>query len=187
MCDPRVSGALLFICMVAGLSWHFSNFPWLCKVFLQTILYLGGHFTAISKFGKSFGNKMGISQPIFEAWSIFVAGVDFTEEGNFHSPFCSCEIPVGALRDRLQTAITSSFQLQIMYCLKHWTPDFPSFEMRYSIHNLSSRKCSKNVSNSRKIGVRLRHFSSLFAQSSSNSHNFFVSTPNRAPFEVLDS
>ena len=67
MCDPRVFGALLFRCMVAGLCWHFSNLPWLCKVFLQTFLHfasqfrnlkaismLGGDFAAISKFGDHF-------------------------------------------------------------------------------------------------------------------------------------
>ena len=84
-----------------------------------------------------------------------------------------CEISVGALRVRLQTTITSSFQIQIAYRLKHWTPNFLSFKTRYSMKILSSIKCFKNVSN----GVRMRHFSSLFAQSS-NDHNFFVSTPN---------
>ena len=77
MCDPRVCGALLFRCMVAGLCWHFSNFSWLCKIFLQTFLHfasqfrnlkaisklggdfatiskLGGHFAAISKLGDHF-------------------------------------------------------------------------------------------------------------------------------------
>nr|CAN63071.1 hypothetical protein VITISV_002282 [Vitis vinifera] len=50
-----------------------------------------------------------------------------------------CEIPAGAFRDRLQTAITSSFQIQIMYRLKHWTFEFPSFETRY--------RSDRNVSN----------------------------------------
>ena len=67
VCDPRVRGALLFRCMVAGLYWHFSNFPWLCKVFLQTslhfasqfrnlkvILKLVGDFAAILKLGDHF-------------------------------------------------------------------------------------------------------------------------------------
>nr|CAN60843.1 hypothetical protein VITISV_042885 [Vitis vinifera] len=48
-----------------------------------------------------------------------------------------------ALCVHLQTAITSSFQLQFDHRLKRSTPDFPSFETRYSMHNLSSRKCSK--------------------------------------------
>ena len=52
------------------------------------------------------------------------------------------------------------------------------------MHNLSSRKCSKNVSNSSKMGAT---FSFSFAQSSSNGQNFFVSTPNRPPFKDLDS
>ena len=67
VCDLSVRGALLFRCMVARLCWHFSNFPWLCKVFLQTFLNyaslfrnlkaiskLGGDFAAISKFGDHF-------------------------------------------------------------------------------------------------------------------------------------
>ena len=67
VCDPRVRGALLFICMVAGLYWHFSNFLWLCKVFLQTFLHfasqfrnlkaiskLGGDYAAILEFGDHF-------------------------------------------------------------------------------------------------------------------------------------
>ena len=74
MCDPRVREALLFRCMVAELCWHFSNFPWLCKVFLQTFLHfasqfynlkaiskLGGDFAAISKLGDDFAaiSKLG--------------------------------------------------------------------------------------------------------------------------------
>ena len=50
-----------------------------------------------------------------------------------------------------QMAITSSFQIQIAHRLKHWTPDFLIFKKRYGMHNLSSRKCSKNVSNSSKM------------------------------------
>ena len=86
MCDPRVRGALLFRCMVAELYWHFSNFPWLCKVFLQTFLHfasqfcnlkviskLGGDFAALSKFGDHFAEKWHVHRPFFEAWSIFAA------------------------------------------------------------------------------------------------------------------
>ena len=84
VCDPRVRGALLFRCMVAELCWHFSNFPWLCKVFFQTFLHfasqfrnlkaiskLGGHFAAISKLGDHFAAK----------W-------------HFRKPFRSCEMSV---------------------------------------------------------------------------------------------
>ena len=56
-----------------------------------------------------------------------------------------------ALHSRLQTAITSSFQIQITQRLKRWIPDFPRFKMKYHMHNLSSRKCFKNVSNRSKI------------------------------------
>ena len=54
---------------------------------------------------------------------------------NFCSALCGC----------LQTAITSSFELQFAHRLKCWTPNFPSFEMKYSIHQMESRKCSKSV------------------------------------------
>nr|CAN76832.1 hypothetical protein VITISV_017322 [Vitis vinifera] len=72
----RVCGALLFRCMVAELCWHFSNFPWLCKVFLQTFLHfasqfhnlkvilkLGGDFVAISKLGDHFAVKWHFRRP----------------------------------------------------------------------------------------------------------------------------
>ena len=133
----------------------------------------------------------------------FAAVSQLQNEGNcaakWHSCakkwFRSCETPFqmvyrlrnsrSALRACLQTTITSSFQLQIMHRLKLWTPEFPSFETRYGMHNLSSRKCFKNVSNS--IKMEVRHFRSWFAQSSSNGHKFSVSNPNRAPFEAMDS
>ena len=52
---------------------------------------------------------------------------------NSFSAWCSC----------LQMVITSSFQLWFAHCLKRWTPDFPSFEMIYSMYTMDSRKCSK--------------------------------------------
>ena len=94
VCDPRVCGALLFICMVAGLCWHFSNLPWLCKVFLQTFLHfasqfcnlkaismLGGDFTAHSKLGDHF-------------IAILQLKSDFPAQNWFRSSFCSCKMSV---------------------------------------------------------------------------------------------
>nr|CAN83803.1 hypothetical protein VITISV_040701 [Vitis vinifera] len=49
------------------------------------------------------------------------------------------------LRGCLQMAITSLFQLELSYRLKRWTPDFSSFEKRYSIHEMDSRKYLKCV------------------------------------------
>ena len=46
--------------------------------------------------------------------------------------------------DRLPMALTPSFQLWIVHHLKRWIADFRSFETKYSIHNLSSRKFSKS-------------------------------------------
>ena len=44
----------------------------------------------------------------------------------------------------LPMVITPSFQLQFVHCLKNWITDFPSFETTYSMHKLSSKKCSKS-------------------------------------------
>ena len=49
-----------------------------------------------------------------------------------------------AWSDRLPMAVTPSFQLRITLCLKHWIANFPSFETKYNMHKLSSRKCSKS-------------------------------------------
>ena len=81
VCDPRVRGSLFFRCMVAGLCWHFSNFPWLCKVFLQTFLHfasqfrnlkaiskLGGDFAAISKLGDHFAAISKLRDHFAEKW-----------------------------------------------------------------------------------------------------------------------
>ena len=49
-----------------------------------------------------------------------------------------------AWSDQLPMALTPSFQLRIKHRLKHWISDFPRFETTYSMHKLSSRKCSKS-------------------------------------------
>ena len=54
---------------------------------------------------------------------------------SIRSTLCSC----------LQIVITSSFQLQLMSCLKHWTPNFLSFEMTYGMHEMDFKKYSKCV------------------------------------------
>ncbi|KAL6321190.1 hypothetical protein AAG906_015534 [Vitis piasezkii] len=41
-----------------------------------------------------------------------------------------------ARSDWIVMAVTSSFQLRIAHCLKHWIIDFLSFEMVYSMHHL---------------------------------------------------
>ena len=53
-------------------------------------------------------------------------------QGTIHP--CKCEIGF------FQMAITSLFQIQIEYRLKLWTPDFPSFETRYSTHEMNFGK-----------------------------------------------
>ena len=98
----------------------------------------------------------------FETWKSFCSHFEVLEnhlatKWEFRSPF----LKLGAFSHLkknfalcticLKTAITSFFQIQIMHRLKNWIPDFPSFKMIYGMHNLSSRKHSKNVSNSSKI------------------------------------
>ena len=68
-------------------------------------------------------------------------GHHFAAKGWFRSPW---NWP-SALCDRLPMALTSSFQLQITYHLKHWIDDFSNFKTTYGMHKLSSRKCSKSV------------------------------------------
>ena len=102
MCDLKVGGALLFRCMIVRLYWHFSNFPWFCKVFLQTFLHfasqfcnlkvilkLGGDFAAISKLGDDFAtiSKLGNH---FAAISQLKG--DFAAEKYFCSLFRSFEM-----------------------------------------------------------------------------------------------
>ena len=55
-----------------------------------------------------------------------------------------CDISAHDLHNHLQMAITSSFQIQIEHRLKLWTPDFPSFETTYGMHEMDFRKCSKS-------------------------------------------
>ena len=62
MCDPRVRGALLFVCMVVGLCWHFSKFPWLCKVVLQTFLHFASQFRNLKAISKLRGDFAAISK-----------------------------------------------------------------------------------------------------------------------------
>ena len=104
MCDPRVHGALLSRCMVVGLYWHFSNFSWLCKVFLQTFLHfasqfcnlkailkLGGDFAAISKLGDDFAT---ISKLGDHFAAISKLRDHFAAKWHFRRPFRSCEMSV---------------------------------------------------------------------------------------------
>ena len=55
-----------------------------------------------------------------------------------------CKMLPSAWSDWLPIDVTPSFQLRIMYRLKHWIVDFLSFETTYSMHKLDSRKCSKS-------------------------------------------
>ena len=71
MCDLRVHEALLFRCMVARLCWHFRNFSWLCKVFLQTSLYFASQFRnlkAISKLGGDFATILKLEDHFAAKW-----------------------------------------------------------------------------------------------------------------------
>ena len=61
--------------------------------------------------------------------------------------FCSLWNCLSAWCGCLPIAITSLFQLWFVHRLKRWTPDFTSFETKYSIHKMDSRS-ARFVSNS---------------------------------------
>ena len=63
--------------------------------------------------------------------------------------------------DQFPMALTPSFQLRITHRLKRWIADFPSFKTTYSMHKLSSRKCSK--SGWQWLSSRMLHGRFLFA------------------------
>ena len=170
MCDLS-ERTLFFRCMVVRLCWHFCNFPWLCKVFLHIILQLGGYFLLGGHVLQPKGKEKHFCNPWknrnilaahFEAWKSFCSHFEgwkiiLQSKWEFRSPF----LKLGAFSHLkfffalcticLKTAIPSSFQIQIMHRLKLWIPDFLSFKFIYGMHNLSSRKCFKNVSNSSEI------------------------------------
>ena len=58
----------------------------------------------------------------------------FRKVRNCPSAWCSC----------LPKAISSSFQLQIIYGLKRWIFDFLSFQMVYGMQKMDFWKCSKS-------------------------------------------
>ena len=64
--------------------------------------------------------------------------------------------------DRLPMALTSSFQIWIMHHLKHCISDFSSFETKYNVHKLSSKKCSKSVQQLLSSWILHVRFLSLF-------------------------
>ena len=66
-----------------------------------------------------------------------------------------------AWSDWLPMAVTLSFQLRIVYCLKNWIANFSSFKTTYSMHKLHSRKCSK--SGWQWLSSRMLHGRFLFA------------------------
>ena len=66
-----------------------------------------------------------------------------------------------AWSDWLPMAVTPSFQLRIVHRLKHWISNFSSFKTTYSMHKLSSRKCSK--SGWQWLSSRMLHGRFLFA------------------------
>ena len=89
----------------------------------------------VANIGKHSGEFRNVKDTISQPKADFVAILLwFRSPRNWPSAWC----------DRLPMALTPSFQLRIAYCLKHWIFYFPSFETTYSMHKLSSKKCSKS-------------------------------------------
>ena len=84
-------------------------------------------------------------------WGVRAAKWHSCAKGWFRSCETTCEMGAwlrnfrSTLRGCLQTAITSSFQLQFVHRLKRWTPDFPRFKTRYSMNEMDSSKYLKYV------------------------------------------
>ena len=135
-----------------GKEKHFCR-PWKNKNILAA------HFEAWKSFCSHFEVWKIILQSNWEFRSPFLKLGAFSHFKKIFAPWkgffalwiSRCEIPAQLCVVCLLMAITSSFQIQIMYRLKHWIPDFPSFKIIYGMHNLSSMKCFKNVSNSSEI------------------------------------
>ena len=72
--------------------------------------------------------------------------------------------------DQLPMALTSSFQLWFMDHLKRWIDDLLSFETRYSMHQMGSRKYSKSVQQLMSSWILHVRFLSLL----SSLHSWFV-------------
>ncbi|RVW23231.1 hypothetical protein CK203_100424 [Vitis vinifera] len=68
-------------------------------------------------------------------------GITSQQKGDFATLW---KMLPSAQSDWLAMAATSSFQLRIVYRLKHWIVDFLSFKMVYSMHQLDLRKFSKS-------------------------------------------
>ena len=141
VCDPRVRGALLFRCMVAGLCWHFSNFPWLCKVFLQTFLHFASQFRnlkAISKLGGDFAAILKLGDHFAAKW-------EFHREGGFSQPNLFVSTPNRAPFEAMDS----------------WLPNISNY-IWYAWNEL--RKVIEMCPIVAKMGVRLQHVSSWCAR-----------------------
>ena len=131
MCDPRVCGVLLFRCMVAGLCWHFFNFSWLCKVFLQTSLHFASQFRNLKAISTFRGDFAAISK----------LGGDFAAEKYFRRPFRSLEVisqPISQLRNEENCAA------KWHSCAKEWFCSYETpFQMASRLRNSRSTLCAR--------------------------------------------
>ena len=128
-----------------GTEKHFCS-PW------KNRNILAAHFEAWKSFCSHFEVWKIIWQSKWEFCSPFLKLGPFSHLKKIFALWISrCEIPAQLCAVCLLMAITSLFQIQITYRLKLWINDFLSFKMIYGRNNLSSIKCSKNVSNSSKI------------------------------------
>nr|CAN63762.1 hypothetical protein VITISV_005216 [Vitis vinifera] len=155
---------------------------------LKVIPKLGGDFAAISKFGDHFAEKWHVHRPFLKLGAFSQRGVDFVEEGNSRSPFRSLKVisqligdfaAISKLRDhfiaisKLKSDFAGVSQLQN--------------EGNYAANGTRVPKIGLQLRNTLPNGVSVAKFSLSFALLSSNDHNFFISNPNRVPFEAMDS
>ena len=124
---------------------------WIKTLASALVVSLGGIVYSAGAMGF---NGLRRSEMKWEASCVSSQGVrgSVGKEGDFRSPFRSCEMGVR----RCEVALMC---LRVVSQLRNTLPN----------------------------GVSAVKFPLNFAHSSSNGHNFFVSTPNQTPFEALDS
>ena len=112
-------------------------------------------------FRHQISKKMSVANigKLQENFAVVQEGYEISQHEGHH--FAALRNLPSARSDRLPMAVTPSFQLWMAHCLKHWIANFPRFEMTYSMHKLSSRKCSK--SDWQWLSSRMLHVIFLFA------------------------
>ena len=126
---------------------------------------LGGDFAAISKLGDDFAEKWHVHRPFLKLGAFSQLIGDFAAISKLGDHFIAIS--------KLKSDFAGVSQLQN--------------EGNYAANGTRVPKIGLQLRNTLPNGVSVAKFSLSFALLSSNDHNFFISNPNRVPFEAMDS